>query len=409
MGENQTQKMRSIMCVLLAALAFAAALPSDQLAPDDEFVEAQGIVTTMLQGGKGAAACRDLASATRKEVKANIKTLQTALDDMPKGKACDSEGSTIIAKAKKGQTDAKFAATTADAALKKANDADIDFGSFKMKHLNAGDCNAFYGQDVFKNGVKALKKAKEGKKTADKGVQDAIKTLSDAKQTAFDMVRKCKCKVKQGLEKEHKKMNANAKAANTKAWTKARHLECVLDGTTTSSCTVSALPTVKAVKLGKDMDHVCFKEWAAPSGLLTSMTAGGGRKFKLIQLPKEKRNWATNTVSQRTWYLKNCAAVGAIPIGCGSGSYNCPGTQGSDKCMGMPSIWSCNMLKGVLKNTGFKDYGQGLAGYFTNGNFYSSGYFYTSGGQAQNGVEFSAVCGKYIGGHYTNANTWKAD
>merc|ERR1711865_419645 len=205
MGENQTQKMRSIICVLLAALAFAAAR-------------------------------RDLASATRKEVKANIKTLQTALDDMPKGKACDSEGSTIIAKAKKGQTDAKFAATTADAALKKANDADIDFGSFKMKHLNAGDCNAFYGQDVFKNGVKALKKAKEGKKTADKGVQDAIKPLSDAKQTAFDMVRKCKCKVKQGLAKEHKKMNANAKAANTKAWTKARHLECVLDGTTASSC-----------------------------------------------------------------------------------------------------------------------------------------------------------------------------
>merc|ERR1711865_140840 len=41
--ENRSKKMHSINSVLLAALAFAAfaaALPSDQLAPDDEFVEA---------------------------------------------------------------------------------------------------------------------------------------------------------------------------------------------------------------------------------------------------------------------------------------------------------------------------------------------------------------------------------
>jgi len=216
---------------------------------------------------KKDSACRQLASATRKEVKDNIKTLQTALDGMPKGKACESEGSAIIAKAEKSQKEAKLAATSADARLKKANAAQIDFGKFTMSQLVEGECKAFYRQNVFKKAKTALKKAKDGKKTADKGVKDAKKALSDAKKTVSAMVKKCKCKVKKGLAKEHEKMNANAKAANTKAWSKARHLECVLDGTNPSSCKVSALPTVKAVKLGKDMDKVCQEPLDTPKYL----------------------------------------------------------------------------------------------------------------------------------------------
>jgi len=401
--------MNMMRCTcIIAALAFAAALPSDQVSPDDDFAEARGVVETLLQDGKGADACLDLAEATRKEVRANVEDQQKLLNAMPRGKACDSEGSSLVNKANKRLTDATNSVNTANAAVQKAANANIDFGKFKFSQLNEKSCEAFYSQAVYKNAKQADKLAKAQKTKAGVEVKDSKRNLSDAKKTALSLVNKCKCKARTALIKARKTMNKNLKAHNIKAWTKARHMECVVKAIKMSDCKVSKIPEVKAVKLGNDFTHVCYNEWLAPSNIVSKSYGQSGKQFKLVQLPKQKRNWANQGQYQNDFYIKSCADVGAIPIGCGSNpNYKC--TNPKNKCMPMPPNWGCNMASALAKNTKskFKNYGQGLMGYYIDGRS-AFPTWYTQGKWPVNGAEYSMVCGIYIGGHY-EGSTWKAN
>merc|ERR1712188_23234 len=101
---------------------------------------------------------------------------------------------------------------------------------------------------------KANKKA-----TKAKGALEQAKTgLKNATDAAKKEKNQCECKAQKAHANAVKAAgDANSKA-NKKAWTKAHHMLCVLDGKH-KSCKVPALPAVKVPSLAKGVDKAVCK------------------------------------------------------------------------------------------------------------------------------------------------------
>merc|ERR1712127_391821 len=79
-------------------------------------------------------------------------------------------------------------------------------------------------------------------------------------KTAKVKMLKCQCTTYTKMQLEIKTVKAAIIKSNTKAWTKAAHLSCVLSGTPLKKCTVKAMPTVTAPKLAKGVGpNACHK------------------------------------------------------------------------------------------------------------------------------------------------------
>merc|ERR1712022_92906 len=92
-------------------------------------------------------------------------------------------------------------------------------------------------------------------------VTQAKTSLQAAKDAAVVAVKKCQCNAYKAHSKALTDANAKVVSSQTKAWTKAAHLKCVLDGKTTNQCTVPALPKVKGVSLAAGVDGGARSSW----------------------------------------------------------------------------------------------------------------------------------------------------
>merc|ERR1711970_140099 len=230
----QLSMMKLLLCVALCA--FATALPSADVdaatvvpesapeAPDTNLMEAsyndaKNTVTALLQEGKDDSACRDMAKATADEVTASVDNQQKQLAAMDNGDSCNDEGQGLIDTANKNQEEADKAKTDANKALNEAKSEKFNFGDFDYNSLTEGQCGTFFNSQTWKDA--------EG--------NAAAKAVQTAKDEAKSMVKECKCKAKRALDDALESLNKNAKEANTKAWNKAYHMQCVLDGKTTNN------------------------------------------------------------------------------------------------------------------------------------------------------------------------------
>merc|ERR1712054_316015 len=144
---------------------------------------------------------------------------------------------------------AKTNKSNKDSALAKAQKKKINFGDFVFDSLTPGQCSTFFNMAVYKNAANAVSTAKKKAEQAAGALKNAEKDHTDAIAAAKEAVRKCQCAVKKKHKDTVKKLNAAAEAANKKAWKKAADLRCLLDGTPPAKCKVTAIPTVKPVKL----------------------------------------------------------------------------------------------------------------------------------------------------------------
>jgi len=110
---------------------------------------------------------------------------------------------------------------------------------------------------VWQNAKNKVNSAQSTYNTKSSEATAAAKAVDNAKAEAAKLVKKCKCDTKKNIEDALKTMNANAKAANTAAWNKAYHMQCVLDGKTTNNCNVPTLPTVQPVPFGDGVEEAC--------------------------------------------------------------------------------------------------------------------------------------------------------
>jgi len=272
-------KHSSIALCLLAFAALAHAFPEAHLevaddgwmttaspnAPEMALVEAaKKKVSAMLQTGKDESACKDLAKATNDEVTDNVAVQQKTLDDMPTGKECDTKGQNLVDDAN-ADLAAKLSAQKAKKdALDAASTQKVNFGDFQFDELTENQCGSFFNQKVWTDAKAAVATATTELQQAVQAVTDAEQAVKAAQAQAEKLADECRCKVKNLLEKALEDMNFGAKAANTKAWTEAAHMLCILDGNT-GKCSVPALPVVKPVSISDAVANSCPPPTPSPT------------------------------------------------------------------------------------------------------------------------------------------------
>merc|ERR1711881_554677 len=307
----------SMKIVFILALAVSAyALPSSEESFTEEVPPAVELLSTSEAEAihqeaqeylkiAGDNACKSLADATEQEVKDNVAAEQAILDKIEKGANCPNEGQQAVQAASNALDAAEDKSKKADAAYDKALATPVNFGTHAFNSLTKGDCNVFYNSDNYKNAEADVKAKKDAKTAAAGAVTQSKKDLEPAKAAAVIAVRDCRCKTYKNHQTALAAANAKVASTNTKAWTKAAHLKCVLEGKTTNSCTVPALPEVKATTLASGVTAGTCSSW---EGIAQCQNANLG----------SQKNWqltdVTKTNGNGNWW-SGCFMKNEIPAG----------------------------------------------------------------------------------------------
>merc|ERR1711998_778629 len=177
MGAATTMKL--VLCLFLAAFAAAAfAEDNSPTAPEDadmelieaSFNEAKSTIASLMEAGKNDAACKDLASASKKQVTDSVAASQKIVNGMPNGAQCKDEGADLVATAEGNVKKAQTAVSDAQNKVNAAKAVKINFGDMVVSSLDGKKCSNFYNSLVYTNAKKKIKDAETHyqKKVAEK-------------------------------------------------------------------------------------------------------------------------------------------------------------------------------------------------------------------------------------------------
>jgi hypothetical protein len=238
----------------IAALVVAAsALPSNVEEPvsaahRQAAEEAQSTITELLQAGKDEGACADLADATIKEVVDSVDNQQKILDALDTGADCPKEGQDAVDAATAGLQTANKNKQDADAALAAAKTAMVKISPKALSSLQKEDCGFVFNDPAYLSAKTTAENAQTAATTAAGAVMSATKAVEDAKAAQEELIKACQCKVHKDYTAAWEAANKN-NDADTQAYTKGKHMKCVLAGTSPASCSVGAIPAVTAITL----------------------------------------------------------------------------------------------------------------------------------------------------------------
>merc|ERR1711871_1560545 len=244
--------------------------------------EAKAAVASMIKAGKDEGACADLASATIKEVEDAVDSQQKALDSLDTGADCASKNQEEVDAAQGNLDQANKDKTDADAAAAAAAGADVAFSPKPLSSLTPGQCDTFFTDPAYTStqAAGAVTAAEAGLKAAQEAQQEAI--------------AECKCSAKKAYEAAWEAANAN-NDANEKAYTKGKHMKCVLAGTPPASCPVGDIPKVTAITLADGVESAsCSEHPEHPSNCLATADSN---KFACISNMKTGGNRYTGSAT----------------------------------------------------------------------------------------------------------------
>merc|ERR1711906_106733 len=206
---NKRDNMSRFHVLLVATLlAFAVSefAPETELeesySPEQAHADAQQSIDALLQEGKKDSACRNLATGTKKEITDGQRNTQRLVNRMDVGKNCHTAGLAAYNAAKSRETSARNQYHSCNNAIKK-----------KAAYDNSRKATA--------SALKAHQKAKVA----------------------------CACRAQKNYKAAVKAAKAFNSAANAKAWTKAHHMMCVLNGKPANKCAVPRVPRVTAPRM----------------------------------------------------------------------------------------------------------------------------------------------------------------
>jgi len=244
---------------LFAILAFAAAIPSDQVSPEDDLVQvgvtaaedAKATVDALMKSGKDQGACADLAASTIKEVEDAVDAQQKVLDSLDTGADCSKRGQGPVDAANKAIADAQKAKSDADSAFAAAQAAPVQFADAPLDTLTEGQCTVFFEDAAYLAAKQAMEAAQKDVQEAAGAVTAAKNALKAAQDQQARDIERCHCNVKKAFEKAWEAANTN-NDADKKAYTKGKHMECVLAGTPPADCQVGNVPVVTKPNMNAD-------------------------------------------------------------------------------------------------------------------------------------------------------------
>jgi len=250
------------LALLFVVAALCSAVPSDQ----EAHIAAKKTIDMLLQDGKDDSACRDLAKTTIKEVEENVKSSQKSYDSVDKGFDCHKEGQLAVTKAKEDKTKADKKYEDAKKKTVSACSAQVTFAPKPYNTLKENECSVFFTDPAYTSVKKKCNDAKTEEAKYSGEAHAAAKAVDAAVAAAAKAKAECECKT-------HKANTAALEAArkthdaNVKAWTKAHHMNCVLDGqsyASASSCSVPPVPEVKKKSVCQLCDgSTCKSEMAS--------------------------------------------------------------------------------------------------------------------------------------------------
>merc|ERR1711871_586931 len=257
-----TMRTFAVACVFLAVAItalpaddlVAETLPADNVAPDTELYvqalhkEASKEVAALIEAGKTKDACAQLAASSKKEITDGAKNTQTLVNKMDVGKNCHTAGLAAYNAAKNRETSARNAYHSANNKASRAKGARITVTAPLSKFKNNGwldeSKNPKYlaAKRAATNAANDAIRKKAAYNTAKKATADALKAHQKAKLA-------CACRAQKNHKAAVKSVSNFNSAANAKAWTKAHHMMCVLDGKPANKCAVPRVPRVTAPRM----------------------------------------------------------------------------------------------------------------------------------------------------------------
>jgi hypothetical protein len=236
------------MRVLFAVAALIVLASALQEEINEDFSEASQAVEVMLQEGKSDSACRKLANGSKLEISNGQKNTQRLLNRMDVGKNCHTAGLSAYNAAKRRESNAKRAADTATRNCNKAKNVRVKVGSKSLSQFKVG-CSAFLNDPAYTRAKGHMTRTCNDATRKRAAHADSRRATASALRAHQKAKEQCACRA----QKTHKAAvrtttNFNS-AANAKAWTKAHHMLCVLDGKAANRCSVPRVPRVTAPRM----------------------------------------------------------------------------------------------------------------------------------------------------------------
>merc|ERR1711939_167912 len=252
--------MMKTLVLLLAVAALASAAPSDSIVPEGltkhetAHAEAQKAINLLQEQGTSSDACSSLAGTTIKEVEDHVNSLQEVIDGLDDGSTCSSEGQDAVDDATNAKSLADQAVKDTADALAEADCAPVDFGSRAYDSLVEGECAWAYSSDAYIGAKAAVNAATTAHNDAVGAAAAATTALEEAVAEQIKLIHECRCKAKHSYATAWASAEEGA-AGREESYTKAKHMECVLAGTSAADCTFT-VPTVTPRELPADVTAV---------------------------------------------------------------------------------------------------------------------------------------------------------
>merc|ERR1712086_393599 len=192
--------------------------------------QAKVTIESMLQSGTDKGTCADLAAATIKEVTDAVSSQQQILEALQTGAHCLKEGEEEVKAAQQTLANAEQAKKDAKGKLAEANAAPIQFAPTSMDNIEEGQCGNFFVDAAYAGAKKTYEDAETAVTAASGQITAAKKSCTEAQTAQQEAIQKCECDVRMNYNNAWKAATANNEA-NAKAFTKGKHMQCVLNGT----------------------------------------------------------------------------------------------------------------------------------------------------------------------------------
>jgi|ERR1711998_5000 len=278
MGDSEP--MMKLVCTL-AFLALVVALPSpDTMVPEVTMTqqhhnqiqsahhaaaeEAKATITQMVQAGQDDTACEELAETLLDEVQQMVDSQQSSLDALDTGADCQYEGQQELEDAQHALDNAKDAAEAAATRAAEKAGATVDFGLVALSSLHEESgviCGMPIQSSEYTNAKHAAAGAAAEASTAHSAIQGFQQALETAETAAQKAVKKCQCHTFFNYQTAFENAMSHTEA-NQKAWTKGKHMKCVLDTTPADECKTDDVPTITDVTLADGITGEDCEEYA---------------------------------------------------------------------------------------------------------------------------------------------------
>merc|ERR1711871_1773841 len=246
--ENRMGRLSFVVVATLLAFAVSEIIETEveeSYSPEQAHADAQHAIDALIQLGRKDSACRSLSHTTKKEIKDGQRNTQRLINRMDVGKTCHKAGLSAYNAAKSHETRARNAYNSATKACNKAKGARVQVGRKSLSQFTVG-CAAFLNDAKYVAAKRHMTNTCNDAIKKKAAYENSKKATATAHKAHLKSKAKCACRAQKNHKAAVAARNKFNSAANAKAWTKAHHMLCVLDGKSANRCSVPRVPKCHA-------------------------------------------------------------------------------------------------------------------------------------------------------------------